>query len=82
MHVVSPGDGPFSGPAYLTTLLACSHKVISWLHSGQALEERKSSRPRSQRPKLDGDSSRNQSAPLTKQDRIRHVEIYEHRRRW
>ena len=30
MRVVSPGDGPFSGPAYLTTLLACSHKVISW----------------------------------------------------
>jgi hypothetical protein len=30
MRVVSPGDGPFSGPAYLTTLLACSHKIISW----------------------------------------------------
>jgi hypothetical protein len=30
MRVVSPGDGPFSGPTYLTTLLACSHKVISW----------------------------------------------------
>jgi hypothetical protein len=30
MRVVSPGDGPFSGPAYLTTLLACSHKEISW----------------------------------------------------
>jgi hypothetical protein len=30
MRVVSPGDGPFSGPAYLTTLLACSRKVISW----------------------------------------------------
>jgi hypothetical protein len=30
MRVVSPGDGPFSGPAYLITLQACSHKVISW----------------------------------------------------
>jgi hypothetical protein len=28
-RVESPGD-PFSGPAYLTTILACSHQVITW----------------------------------------------------
>ena len=30
MRVESPGNGPFSGPAYLTTLLYCSHQDISW----------------------------------------------------
>jgi hypothetical protein len=30
MLVESPGDGPFSGPAYLTTILGCLHQVITW----------------------------------------------------
>jgi hypothetical protein len=30
MRVESPGDGPFSGPVYLTAILACSHQVITW----------------------------------------------------
>jgi hypothetical protein len=30
MHVEFPGEGPFSGPVYLTTILACSHQVITW----------------------------------------------------
>jgi hypothetical protein len=29
MHVESPCEGPFSGPLYLTTILACSHQVIT-----------------------------------------------------
>jgi hypothetical protein len=30
MRVESPGDGPFSGPVLLTTILSCSHEVITW----------------------------------------------------
>jgi hypothetical protein len=30
MRVESPGEGPFSGPVYFTTILACSHQVITW----------------------------------------------------
>jgi hypothetical protein len=31
MRVESPdGEGPFSGPIYLTTILACSHQIITW----------------------------------------------------
>ncbi len=30
MRVQSPGDGPFSGPAYLTSIYSCSHPVVTW----------------------------------------------------
>jgi hypothetical protein len=43
MHVESPGNGPFSGPAYLTRTFAHSHQVILWVEHYRMLVVKRSS---------------------------------------
>jgi hypothetical protein len=41
MHIWLPGEGPFSGPIYLTKAGTCQHKLVTWAEHYQLVVAKK-----------------------------------------